>query len=75
MRRPAPDDRTGLPLCSEDECPEFDGKRCRLTGFRPERFCEPALVDMVRANEGLRRQMAAELREAARMLDPLGEES
>lgn len=34
---------TGLPLCDE-ECPNFDGKRCKAMGFRPDRFCEPELL-------------------------------
>ncbi len=34
------------PLCSEGACPGFDGKRCRLTGFRPDNFCEPAVTRM-----------------------------
>lgn len=37
-------DEHGLPLCSE-QCPKHDGKRCRELGFRPDRFCEPALID------------------------------
>jgi hypothetical protein len=27
--------------CSHDDCPSYDGKRCRLTGLRPY-GCEPA---------------------------------
>lgn len=38
-------DAHGLPLCALDDCRQFDGKRCRLTGFRPDRFCEPALIE------------------------------
>jgi hypothetical protein len=37
-------DKDGLPLHT-DECPEYDGKRCRFMGFRPDRFCEPELVE------------------------------
>ena len=33
----------GLPICSREECPEYDGKRCRLMGFRPAHHCEPAM--------------------------------
>lgn len=40
-------DNTGVPNCSE-ECPSHDGKRCRLTGFRPDRICEPAVIAMAR---------------------------
>lgn len=32
--------------CSYDECPEYDGKRCRLTGFRPS-GCEPAYAALL----------------------------
>lgn len=38
-------DKNGLPL-HRDECPIYDGKRCGHMGFKPDRFCEPALVDM-----------------------------
>jgi hypothetical protein len=31
-----------LPLHSA-ECPDFDGKRCSHTGFRPDYFCLPVL--------------------------------
>ena len=29
-----------------DDCPHYDGKRCRLTGFKPEGLCEPAVQAM-----------------------------
>lgn len=35
----------GLPLCRE-ECVHYDGKRCRMLGFRPDRICEPAVLRM-----------------------------
>lgn len=35
----------GLPVCDE-RCPLHDGKRCEATGFRPDRYCEPALIDL-----------------------------
>ena len=47
--KPAPvfePQRPGLPICSYDACPAYDGKRCDLTGFRPYTYCEPALLDM-----------------------------
>lgn len=31
------------PTCSEEKCKSYDGKRCRLTGFRPGGTCEPAM--------------------------------
>lgn len=37
-------DHNGVP-CHSDLCPEFDGKRCRAMGFRPDRFCEPMLAE------------------------------
>lgn len=36
----------GVPVCSTLDCPSYDGKRCRLTGFRPARICEPAVEAM-----------------------------
>ena len=35
-----PDCEDSLPFCDE-ECGSFDGKRCRITGSRPGRLCEP----------------------------------
>lgn len=35
----------GLPVCSENECRQYDGKRCRAMGCRPSILCEPALVE------------------------------
>ncbi len=37
---------SGLPWCSREECPAYDGKRCRLTGSRPSNICEPAVDAM-----------------------------
>lgn len=31
-----------VPLCTES-CPQHDGKRCRLMGFRPSSICEPVV--------------------------------
>lgn len=49
-------DENGLPKCSRDDCPQYDGKRCRELGFRPDAFCEPQLIDdyalMGKKNEG-----------------------
>ncbi len=36
----------GVPHCTYDECPLYDGKRCRGTGSRPSGVCEPAVADM-----------------------------
>ena len=35
----------GVPLCDES-CVHHDGKRCRLTGFRPGPICEPVVGAM-----------------------------
>jgi len=35
-----------VPSCSTDECPEYDGKRCKLMGFRPDGICEPTVEAM-----------------------------
>ncbi len=35
-----------VPHCTTSECPSYDGKRCRQTGFRPDTICEPAVSDM-----------------------------
>ena len=47
-------DKNGLPLHS-DECPDYDGKRCSRMGFRPTRFCEPALIDKYSGREQMTR--------------------
>lgn len=46
----------GLPHCDE-ACPNHDGKRCRATGFRPDRFCEPALDGFVADRNLLRNRL------------------
>jgi hypothetical protein len=52
-------DEHGVPRCTYDDCPSYDGKRCEETGFRPGSICEPAVIDMVeeiRAIRVLRRE-------------------
>ena len=44
------------PLCS-DQCDDHDGKRCRLTGFRPDGICEPAVEAMADELQKLRAQI------------------
>lgn len=39
-------DALGVPLCSDEKCPAYDGKRCRVLGFRPSRVCEPGVQDL-----------------------------
>lgn len=55
---PAHDDN-GVPLCNQAGCGLFDGKRCKATGFRPDRFCEPALVEIVAENKALKATVAS----------------
>lgn len=44
----------GIPHCDIVEFPNYDGKRCRKTGFRPPGgLCEPAIVAMREALEAL----------------------
>ena len=42
--RPAWEDR--VPMCTLEDCPTYDGKRCAATGFRPSDICEPAVRAM-----------------------------
>lgn len=44
-------DTNALPLCSGAACPSYDGKRCKNLGFRPDRFCEPALIQLIASAE------------------------
>lgn len=41
-------DEDGVPICSLDKCRQYDGKRCRLQGFRPDRICKPGVLVMLR---------------------------
>lgn len=41
-------DAHGVPFCTREKCPSFDGKRCRVTGFQPHSVCEPAVREMAR---------------------------
>jgi hypothetical protein len=42
---------TGTVPAHSDECPSYDGKRCRLLGLRPAGICEPAVEDVCAALE------------------------
>ena len=44
--RPDIEKSTGTPVCSMDECPSYDGKRCTASGFRPHDICFPAVMEM-----------------------------
>lgn len=35
-----------VPYC-DSRCPQHDGKRCRLTGFKPDRVCVPKVREVV----------------------------
>lgn len=48
-----PDDNKGIPYCTST-CPEYDGKRCRIMGFRPSSICEPAVEELRAENDRLR---------------------
>lgn len=37
------------PMCTEDSCPSFDGRRCDKIGGRPHGSCEPAVTAMTKA--------------------------
>lgn len=47
----------GIPFCSDDSCPEYDGKRCRLLGSRPGNICEPAVDELVTKHNALQNQL------------------
>lgn len=57
-RNPGPKWTEGVPFCAEENCPEYDGKRCRMMGFRPSQICEPAV-----------RQMSADLAAVTKRVD------
>jgi len=47
--KPSPHfDERGVPWCTREDCPAFDGKRCELLGFRPGSLCEPQVAEMAR---------------------------
>ena len=41
-----PDTSLEYPTCAYEKCKSYDGKRCRLTGFRPGGTCEPTMAAM-----------------------------
>jgi hypothetical protein len=38
----------GVPMCATYDCPSYDGKRCRVMGFRPSTICEPGVIELAR---------------------------
>lgn len=43
-----------VPVCAEEGCPSYDGKRCAATGFRPDGLCEPFVIQMARVLRSVR---------------------
>lgn len=52
----------GVPYCSENTCPAFDGKRCEILGRKPGNVCQPAVSEMSAA--------VADLRDRLKLLAP-----
>lgn len=52
----------GVPYCSENTCPAFDGKRCEILGHKPGNVCQPAVSEMSAA--------VADLQDRLRLLSP-----
>lgn len=53
------------PVCSEDKCPSFDGKRCRAMGFRPlTGWAKMAFMQGDDAKAALLRDLAARVKAA-----------
>ena len=44
-------DKDGVGIHSDD-CPAYDGKRCSLIGFRPDRICEAWVLDLIKRAGG-----------------------
>ncbi len=57
LPQPERDEKTGVPFCSES-CRHYDGKRCKLLGFRPGHICEPAVALLTAENARLREELA-----------------
>jgi hypothetical protein len=49
MMGKAPKWYNDVPLCSHNDCPQYDGKRCKETGFIPDRVCTPQVKIATRA--------------------------
>lgn len=64
----------GLPLCSEDACALYDGKRCRAIGFRPGTYCEPALVELVEKAKGAERPQVSAVPDSMLYVMEIGDE-
>jgi len=53
---PQPKMDGGIGYCSLSECSQYDGKRCRILGFRPEPICEPWVRGLAQQIEALENQ-------------------
>lgn len=47
----------GIGYCAGDGCPEYDGKRCQLMGFRPQGICEPWVLELVAKVKNLEKEL------------------
>ena len=56
-------DACDTPTCSLEGCPAYDGKRCRLTGFRPRVLCNPTVDTMIERIKTEPRRLAAAVAE------------
>ena len=54
-------DQHGVGVCSRELCPQYEGKRCRLTGFQPHGVCEPWGIDAARDHRAMDRIRKAHL--------------
>ncbi len=59
-------DENGVGFCAFEDCPQYDGKRCRLMGFRPDdnSICEPWAIAAARdkrAMDAMRKVLDADL--------------
>lgn len=43
-------------------CPEYDGKRCKLTGFQPDELCDPVIEETYRDLRASERKSAHPVR-------------
>lgn len=43
-------DSANVPYC-QHECASYDGKRCKLMGFRPDIICEPAVISFMKRTD------------------------
>ena len=46
-------DEHSVAFCSHELCPQYDGKRCRLTGFQPHGVCEPWGIDAAKDHRAM----------------------